>query len=541
MQKITYRNSWIRILLMILFIFIGIFIPIILNRFRIPEICDEPYMFLNVLNYSSSPIAPLSFYLGDAWCRIFGLSLFSLRCLASVCEILAVAIGCLWFYNKYKKPLFSAMLFCCLSLVMNRCFMSIFNWDTADLPWIMLNLVLTLSYYQKKGMMRAAALGFISALLIGFRLPLITLFPFVIIVLFIHNEKKRAWRDFFYLFIFFCIGLATVFFLVYGSLEKFESAWQKENFISGHSIKFLIENWIPWTIKIAGLLLKGWLLGILCLLATWITYKYINHKWVFLVGCVIILIAARYVLVYSGWSDIKGLYQPLTLGALFYPQICCVLNRDNYQCQKKILVPQLIVLLFILITTVGSDCTIFRLNVIPIFPIALSFSYSVIKKYLKILIVYLLLVSFSATIPDLLWSYKNLSIEGNKYRYLKNIVLNSEYNLFLSQCQEIVNDLENKGLKVCFIGGNKYAPMAFIGPDKHYAFQHFHYMDFNTEKDIYFKHFLDYDAFIVISNLYNNPEEQKKFDDYMKANGYEYNSINKDSIKGTYIKELHKH
>lgn len=72
---------------------------------------DESYQALCVADYRNNPLGMLAFFIGHLWQNLWGDTVLSLRCLASLEMLMAVGIAGLYLWRRTGRALMSAAVF----------------------------------------------------------------------------------------------------------------------------------------------------------------------------------------------------------------------------------------------------------------------------------------------------------------------------------------------------------------------------------------------------------------------------------------------
>lgn len=142
LNHLTHRNLINAVLLLG-----GVLLPILFLPIGF-DVKDEFYQALSVRDYTNAPLAPLSFYIGNIWCRIFGETIVNLRILSSLFASTGIAIGCLYLYRKCNCTRLCCLTFLIMNLGTNLS-TRIYNWDVGSVPFLMMALVSILLYWEK--------------------------------------------------------------------------------------------------------------------------------------------------------------------------------------------------------------------------------------------------------------------------------------------------------------------------------------------------------------------------------------------------------
>lgn len=113
-----------------------------------PDAGDESYQALCVADYHNNPLGMLAFYIGHLWQQLTGETILSLRCLASLCTVLAVGLSSLYLYRRTGKALMSAGVFAICVIVVRASAFQLYNWDSGSYLFDAVALVAVASFLR---------------------------------------------------------------------------------------------------------------------------------------------------------------------------------------------------------------------------------------------------------------------------------------------------------------------------------------------------------------------------------------------------------
>ncbi len=510
-------------LLVVLCILGGILITIPGILLQSVENFDETYQALSVRFYQDSPLAPLTFFLGNIWNRIFGDTLLNLRILQLLCYFVSIGIGCLIFYKMTSRKVMAAVLFMVLYASSRQMSMYLYGWDTGAYPFAMLCMASVFAYISRPSHKLAALTGVTAALFSMSRIPSVVIIPIIVFFIFrFRGDKKGKLEDLVCFSVCLLISLIGIVLMIYGNFGAFFKAWNPDNIITGHS-PYQFHRHLKGIIEIAPRELVESLIPITCVIAgvgiVWVKKK----KLVVIVTlCVIISIITLSLLwilpiriFFGGWLLIfivALFYNPLS--GLFYKQ---VRNQDEYN--KKLF---WVVVVFAVVPIIGSDRLLERWMVLPLLPVALVLCYRDVKKYILPIAWFMMVAVVTMTVAkNGVWIYEGLNRMSAISPRLAGMCQGDEVYRAVEDVQNAVERLNKEDRNYTFVGLKKYLGAYVADPDCLYNFQHFHYLDFEKDKEMYERRLIGYDAIIVMPTLYSYSEMNDAFFDFLGEHGYE--------------------
>lgn len=208
-----------------------------------PFLVDEGYQAMCVKYYQKSPMAMLTFYIGNLWMSCFGDEFLTLRYLSCLLGSLAVTAGSLYFFLRTKNVLWTLLVF---SLSMLGCAIErniCYDWDVGAIPFYVLGAITSVEFIRTPKYRNAFFAGASLACVLLARLQLAVLVPVFIGIIYIAGYKdQNLWNILSYL-----CGVILVFVVVTslmcGSVENYFSAFTDENIITGHSLRNIDRWW----------------------------------------------------------------------------------------------------------------------------------------------------------------------------------------------------------------------------------------------------------------------------------------------------------
>lgn len=485
---------------------------------------DEAYQTLSVRFYQDSPLALLTFYIGNIWNRIFGDTLLNLRILQLLCHFVSIGIGCLIFYKMTSRKVMAAVLFMVLYASSQVMSMYLYGWDTGTYPFAMLCMALTFAYVRRPSNLLASLIGVTAALFIASRIPAIVIIPCIMaFIAKVRDSRMSMMIDLVCFTVSMLISLIIVVFIIYGSFEGLIHSWDPDNVITGHSIDQYNRHFIR-IMEIVPRLVTENFISLACLVAGTVTVRVKREKifvlslLAFAVSVITLsLLSILNIRIFWGaWLLIFVIvlfYHPLV--GFFYERI----GGDRRCGYNKTLL--WVILVFVVVPIIGSDSLMERFMVIPMIPVALTLCYKSVHRYILPVASFMMVSVMTMTIAkDAVWLYERTCWGGTISPRLAGISQNHIVHT-MDDIKGAVEKLKAEGRSYTFIGLSKYLGAYVADPDCLYNFQHFHYLDFEKDKEMYERRLIGYDAIIVMPTLYSDSEMNDAFFDFLGEHGYE--------------------
>lgn len=482
-------------------ILIGILLPLSILFFDSPE-RDECYQALCVLEYRRSPLAPLTFFNGFVWLKLFGVTILNLRILNLLCHIVSIGLGCLVFLRITSDRLLTAMLFMTMSTASQVWAMHIYNWDTGCYPFAMLCLVASLAFWNKPSWLRLALLAVSTALLSLSRIPCVVGLPIISCIVayrYRPNLKEMFVRTVFFVILY--LSLSIIFLLlIYGSVEGILSAFSSENIITGHGVSDL-DRYIERIMQITPQLATESMLPLLCMLAALIITDLRKKRlivgilFLFLIeGCLLFLILAM---------PVRTFFCLLWLPCMFlwlYP-VLRNLHKEGFFCNPGYI--EWLSVLFMCLPIIGSDGFQERFMVLPILPVLAGVCYPYLKRYIRSCLLFLMFAAASMLlIKDAYYISQGTEMIGETVPRLKGIMVDRQNASSICAQVKVYEEIRNKGMKMAVVGDNRYPGAFLLGTDMLVDLHVFHLGDMEDDKPMYERELPKFDALMVFYPVY---------------------------------------
>ncbi len=132
---------------------------------------DEAYQTWSILNWESSRVAPLSYWVGYKWMSIFGFKVVNLRLLATIIGSLAVTTSVIYSYYRTKNLILCGFLLMLGTWVWRADAFMLYNWDSGSYLLDCMALICIVEYFRRPTLNKAVFCGVTCALMTLGRLP----------------------------------------------------------------------------------------------------------------------------------------------------------------------------------------------------------------------------------------------------------------------------------------------------------------------------------------------------------------------------------
>ena len=499
---------------------------LIISALNLPYICemqemDEFYQALASTHYyQSSPLAPLSYYMGHVFTSVFGNTLLNLRVLMLLCSVASITLGLWYFYRRTRDGVMSSLLFFALLIASQIWGMNIYNWDTGCYPFVMCGMIASLAYLDRPTLRRAMLLAAAWALMLASRVTLGITLPFLIAeVVWCHRGDRRKWmRQLACGAAVALTVLAALTLLIYGSFGALADAWAPENIITGH-----LEGHRRHLDRITQTGMIVILNGYVAVTAAVFTLLSARVKrgriWLAAVAAVVMYATIYGIQKIYGTEIRFNIFLPITLAACFYP-----LYRKWQRSERAGFMPrELLMLMFVLCTWPGSDGYLERPMSLSAMPVVLTLCYPQLRRYMHTLGAYLCLAVVLGLMNHLP-AYRTQSdfSFGEKYRRVANVYTNQEVRETVERIDGILNALPDSLGPAWVIGEGDYAIQYLT--DRHDAtprFHRFHWQNAWHDAD-FVKNSLPHYNVVLESRAYRrSPVDSAALDSMIREQGFE--------------------
>ena len=482
---------------------------------------DEFYQGLACTYYHrSSPLAPLSYYMGYVFTSVFGNTLMSLRVLMLLCSVASISLGLWYFYRRTRDGLMCSLLFFALLTASQIWGMNIYNWDTGCYPFAMCGLIASLAYLGRPTLRRAMVLAAAWALMLASRVPMGLTLPFLIAeVIWCHRGDRSEWMRQLACCAFVALAvLAALTLLIYGSFGALVDAWAPENIITGH-----LEGHRH---HISRIFITGELVTMNGLIAATVAVGAFmaarlkrGRIWVALAASVLLIleISGLHMFVYT---DIRfNAFALITYALCFYP-----VYRKWSRGEKAGFMPRVwLTLMFVLCTWPGSDGYWERPMTLSTMPVALTLCYTPLRRYMHPLAAYMALalaVALAVKIPYYREHHEFAFTE--KYPRAAGVYIKPETQRTVPLIDSILTATPDSIGPVWVIGNGAYGVEYLT--DRHDVtpqFHHFHWLNAWHDADYAKRMLVRYNMVIETSAYHHSRVDSAAFDSLIREQGFE--------------------
>lgn len=204
---------------------------------------DEAYQTWSILNWESSRLAPLTYWIGYKWMEIFGFKVVNLRLLATIVGSLAVTTSVIYSYYRTRNLILSGILLMLGAWVWRADAFMLYNWDSGSYLYDCIGLICIVEYFRQPSVRKAVICGMACALMALGRLPSGIVVPSMCVLMYCYGrENGGTGRDNVYHISAFVIAFSIMFIgmliLMYGNLWEYVNTIG-EGKVSGHSLSDL--------------------------------------------------------------------------------------------------------------------------------------------------------------------------------------------------------------------------------------------------------------------------------------------------------------
>lgn len=482
-------------------ILVGILLPLSILFFDSPE-RDECYQALCVLNYRRSPLAPLTFFNGYVWLKIFGVTILNLRILNLLCHIVSIGLGCLVFLRFTRDRLWTAILFMTLSTASQVWAMHIYNWDTGCYPFAMFCLLSAIAFWKNPSWGRLALLTVATSLLSLSRIPCVVSFPIMAVL--VSYRYRSCLREMFLrttaFMILFLLISAVALLVIYGGPQGIEIALSPDNIITGHGISDL-DRYLERIKQITPQLATESVLPLLCMVAALIMTDLRRRR--LLAGSLLSIIIVGYLMLLLVIMPVRTFFCLLWLPCVFlwlYPVFRNLHEEGSFRNPSYV---EWLTLLFMCLPVVGSDGFQERFMVLPVFPILAAVCYPYLKRYIRCFVLFLMLGAASMVlIKDAYYVNQGTEMIGDSVPRLKGIMIDRQNSLSLSSQAKVYEDIRKEGRKMAVVGDNRYPGAFLLGTDMLVDLHVFHLGNLAEDTPMYERELQRFDALMVFYPVY---------------------------------------
>lgn len=336
---------------------------------------DEPYQILNSMDFRTTPLAPLSCYLGGIYGDITNWSWLSFRYLGFALNVISILIGGFYMLRR-TRDLVKTIAVVDLAVVFSGLFQtadSLYGWDRWTVISLMMTLVSFLFYLKSQNRWLLIVVGGFTAVAGLCRLPNYVAVGAVIVILMLSCRDRRVERfksSLVYL-VSVCVISVLLLSALYGNLSSYISSFS-DNFMGAHYLKALMSGYLSVLAILICYIMVIWcgyhFLGV--------SLKYKSGKTVVAFFSVIIVL---YVFYYALLLDRhNGILTNVVYykNALLYVLIGAGIIwrvRGGLRCDKTDFLSLFAVGIIALVPCIGSNTGFLKTMALPVLPVAISF------------------------------------------------------------------------------------------------------------------------------------------------------------------------
>lgn len=484
---------------------------------------DSAYQALCVLHYEESPLAMLSFYVGNLWLKLFGNELLHLRWLMALCYQASVAMACAYMYRRLRRPLLTAAVFMTMCVAFRYSGMWLYGWDAGAYPWMTLAALTLLLYGERPSAGRIALVGAAAAAMALSRVPTLAALPLILGVI-VYVRRAAGWRAAVGdcavgLAAFAAVALALILLMV-GSVEAYVDAWNPDNVINGHFDK----EWIDYRWKYLLLTVTNCYYPMICCFAC-ACFLVRLRRWrrAAWAACILLVAAMsvssqRFVMTQAVYP--AGLFESYFWVVFFLPLLY------NATHQRRVAVawlPLLIIVGCSWVAAVGSDGFLERQMALTTIPLLLAHvNADCYRRVLGRFVGLAALAALAMFVAMITFNTNGLTFDYGRYPHLSGIT--ERYrpgggSEWVYQTLPEIERLEAQGLDYAVVGTDRYIFDYVFKGKTAYSLHHFHHRNLEDDAKYIGKEVVGHYEYIVVLMpfqdyfLYMEP--------YLVANGYE--------------------
>lgn len=426
---------------------------------------DEAYMALCCKDVENSPLAMMTFFIGNKWISLWGDSLVTLRMLCRVGIMVSIAIGGLYLWKQTGNLLLVASICLLSALTGNLADHAIYNWDTGAYPVEALGALALLLYVSRPDWKYAVFMGVSWGLMTAFRLPLIAFGAAILIAVWGVNRGingKALGHLTMALTGMIAAWLACVLVMT-GSVATYIDSFRLENIITGHSVNVLE----PYINQFVWYFPQQVFFGMPALIAMLVAMIYsfkglLSLRSLLIIEFVLMVVAFGFTVSYLRYSTmlLSGIGIPILLILLAWPVIAKYTGIDSTDSGDFTFTVKLqlwLLLIVMLLMGFGSDTAFQRWSILFLLPMGVGVIWPTAGEQSKRVIKYVVAIF----VPFLLFlipiKYKMVSSEAERFVGDPSSVLYGTLIPLAEQeryveIKETVDSLQAHGLNYTFAG-----------------------------------------------------------------------------------------
>lgn len=470
-------------------VILGSFALFAFNNLSTPN-TDELYQTLSVKHYSDSPLAMLTFWIGNIWTRIFGFSILSLRNLLSTEQLITVGIATYWLWRHTRNIRLCAAAFLLTCVLFRTSTYFLYNWDAGAYIFDTAALILILSTIANPKPYKFLLCGAALTLVAMARIPTASFIPCAFVILWLACRHKgipsRLLLD--------VAGGMTLCFLfvstvMCGSPSAYCRAFAPENIISGHS-PLSDTSYLLYRLRlIVSTTPAKWFPALGCALLPIVMAKCSRSASVIIIvtwtlASLLLIFSFDYAFTLA--SIWLGMDAPIGIAILLAIPTAWLFIGKIWTLRYCLRLELWACALFMSCVIVGSDAFIERLNsafmLLPALAIVWPATKGTLRKYIKLMLI-LSLVCFSSLFAAYSCIFSLKAHEQpvhEKHKVFRGLRLHPEFLKEFGNAEEAIKLVREQKIPYLYIGDRKIAELTY-GTDKGPNFHNFHKHPFVLE------------------------------------------------------------
>ncbi len=450
---------------------------------------DEAYQILCCMNYTSAPMAMLTFYIGNLWQKIWGNEVINFRILMVICYQVSIALCCIYLYWKTKRFLLSSILFFMMCLGIGFACQTLYGWDAGAYPFMTMFTIALLVYAQSPSYIRIAIVGLTTAIMVLSRIPTLAALPLIFICIIYcrrDGDGKYQWThiatdSMIGLSVFAIVSCITILVITSGDISTYINSWCADNIINGHFDKeFILWRWKDVSRRtIMGFYPMLFCFACSCYMSTVKKNYAINFIISILTSTILALFFIKTFILSGDYA--AGIYIGLFAILISLPWLY---NQSHSSIIKPPYFTILIILCCSLLAGIGSDGFLERPMAICSIPLTYAIIYTYYRKIIKNLTIFIILPIIIMSAYTAFYNAKNSTSNYSSIPHLKGIKADNKENFRHSEISILIDSLKKNDIPFSIIGTIRYEFDYVYNDSVTYNLNHFYYMDKEKDLDI---------------------------------------------------------
>jgi len=451
---------------------------------------DEAYQALCVMNYSDSPLAMLTFYIGNLWIGLFGNEIIWLRRLMVLCYQVSIAISCIYLYYRTRRLMLVSTLFLTMCLGVRYVAMSLYGWDAGAYPFMTIFMVALLIYATSPSLGKIIFVGCTAGFMVMSRVPTLAALPFILVaIIYVRRgadgscDVRTVLSDSLVgLMLFAVTVLLVILLMTSGNIDNYISAWTSDNIINGHFDKdMLIWRWKD----VARRTVTAFYPMMLCFAGACYMLRVQRHYRLnlLLTALVCTVLSFYFLKTYNLYLEYAaGIYESFFLLIIFLPW----LYNMTHKIPVSVSVFPLVVIAFCsILAGIGSDGFLERPMTVNTIPLLCIFIYDKFRGVMRYFLSFALLSAFAMFAFLVVSEAKGLEYDFSDKQHMAGIKTKARGGNVVErfmQVSPVIESLKSRGIDCSIVGTDRYEFDYVFNNAVSYNLHHFHYFD--REDDI---------------------------------------------------------